>query len=275
LAMWPLLFQRPLVATAGLCVVWSGWSRARAKPPTKNIALNGRLAAGSLQRIVLQALLNRDFRLYTQIFEGARRKSTDVALDRQRSIARKNASLPIEANRKSGHMKYSNAQITYHWLSAALIFVMLGTGLAYSYELADAGIMTVHQWAGQGLIMVLVVRIIVRLSRNAPVNHTLHSAWEDMLARIVQAGLYLCMIAFVITGYVSASAEIDNVLIAPVSLAFARSDIGELLLEAHYMAKWVLLALLLFHIAGALKHAIWDKDNTLSNMTYHSKRTPL
>ncbi len=152
---------------------------------------------------------------------------------------------------------------------------MLGTGLAYSYELADAGAMTVHQWAGQGLIAVLVVRILVRLSRNAPVHHTPHSAWEDMLARIVQAGLYLCMIAFVVTGYVSASAETDNVLIAPVSLAFARSDMGELMLEAHYMAKWVLLALLLLHIAGALKHAIWDKDNTLSNMTYHSKRTPL
>lgn len=166
-------------------------------------------------------------------------------------------------------MKNSKVQIVYHWLSAALIVVMLGTGLANRFELADSGAMTLHQIVGQGLIIVLFLRIAVRLTRTAPAHLATHAPWEHRLAQVVHAGLYLCLIAFVVTGYVSASAETDNVLIAPVGLAIARSDLGEMLLEAHYMAKWVLLGLLAFHVAGALKHVVWDRDETLSNMTFN------
>ena len=166
-------------------------------------------------------------------------------------------------------MKYSNAQVAYHWLSFLLIMVMVGTGLGYSYDVFGDGAMRVHQISGQILIVVLVVRIATQLARRTPDIPNTHSMWERLLATAVQLALYGVLIAFVVTGYVSASAESSNALLMPVSLSFALSDTGEQLLEIHYMLKWVLLGLIGLHIAGALKHLIIDRDDTFSQMTFN------
>jgi len=166
-------------------------------------------------------------------------------------------------------MKYSNAQVAYHWLSFLLIMVMIGTGLGYSYDVFGDGAMRVHQISGQILIVVLVIRVATRLTRRTPDIPNTHSTWERLLATAVQLALYGVLIAFVVTGYVSASAESSNALLMPVSLSFALSDTGEQLLEIHYMLKWVLLGLIGLHIAGALKHLIIDRDDTFSQMTFN------
>jgi cytochrome b561 len=36
----------------------------------------------------------------------------------------------------------------------------------------------------------------------------------------------------------------------------------------HEIAGWVLLAFIILHVAGALKHAIIDKDETMSRMRW-------
>lgn len=171
--------------------------------------------------------------------------------------------------READAVKFSNAQIAYHWISFVLILIMFGSGLAYSYDLVGDGGMRVHQIAGQVLIVVLVIRIATRLARRAPPAPNAHPMWERLLAGVVQLALYGVLIAFVVTGYVSASAETSNALIAPVSLAFALSDTGEQFLDLHYMLKWVLLGLIGLHVAGALKHLIIDRDDTFSQMTFN------
>jgi len=166
-------------------------------------------------------------------------------------------------------MKYSNAQVFYHWFSFALIILMVGTGLAYSYEWTESNVMQVHQIAGQILIVLLVLRITSRLRRRGFKWETSHALWERMLAGTVQLALYVLLITYVGSGYVSASAETTNALIAPISLGFARSDLGEQILYLHYNLKWVLLGLVSLHVAGALKHAFIDRDVTLSHMNFH------
>lgn len=168
-------------------------------------------------------------------------------------------------------MKYSNAQVAYHWLTALLILLMLGTGFAYRFELADKAALTAHQIAGQLLIFVLALRLITRMTRRKGTDTAEHALWEQVLASTVHIGLYASTIAFVVTGYVSASALTNNSLIAPVDIAFARSDTGEILLEIHYLLKWVLLGFFALHFAGAMKHLIIDRDGSFSNMTFTRK----
>lgn len=168
-------------------------------------------------------------------------------------------------------MKYSRTQIILHWASALLIFAMAAGGLAYSYDLVGADVLRGHQIAGQVLIVLLFVRIAVKLFRKSPAPEASapqnsHATWERRLASTVHVALYICLIAFVASGYVSASALSNNMLLFPVDLAFARSDLGEQILEIHYRLKWVLLALFALHFAGAMKHALWDRDDTLSHM---------
>lgn len=169
-------------------------------------------------------------------------------------------------------MTYSRSQILYHWLTAALVLLMAGTGMAYFYELGGDAVMRVHQIAGQLLIVVLTLRLVTRFGSGAPPANLEHPKWERLLATLVHIGLYLAMIAFVITGYVSASAETDNLLLLPVELGFARSDAGERFLETHYALKWALLALFALHFAGALKHAFLDRDATLSRMSFTNNK---
>ncbi len=164
-------------------------------------------------------------------------------------------------------MKYSKAQIIYHWLSFAVLSVMALSGLAFTYDWIDKGSIGLHQIAGQLFIVVLGARLIARLIRPLERGDTPHGRFEVMAAHIVHGGLYLCMIAYVVTGYIAASGLGDPMLVAPLNQAFARSDTGEWFLEAHFALKWVLLALFTIHIAAVLKHRFWDKDRPLTNMT--------
>lgn len=167
-------------------------------------------------------------------------------------------------------MKYLTAQVTYHWVSFALILFMAGSGMAYSLELADKSALTGHQVAGQVLIVVIVLRIMSRAThKNAAADVP---TWEHRLAQVTHLALYLVMIAYVVSGYVSASGLNTPALLAPVDIGFARSDMGERFLDAHYQLKWVLLALVSLHIFGALKHKFWDKDDTLSKMTFTNRK---
>lgn len=168
-------------------------------------------------------------------------------------------------------MQYSQRQIVLHWISVLLILVMAGTGMAYSLEWADKAAMTWHQIAGQLLLVTLLARLFVRFTTRTDHSTTPYSALESRASQAVHTTLYVILVAYVVTGYVSASALGQNSLLAPVSIVFARSDIGETLLELHYALKWVLLALVAVHIAGALKHLIWDRHTGLSNMFLHSK----
>lgn len=169
-------------------------------------------------------------------------------------------------------MKYSKAQIRYHWISFAILVVMVLSGLAYSYDWIDTGSMGLHQVGGQIFIAILAARIVARLVRPVVADEENHSRFEALTARLVHGGLYLCMIAYVVTGYVAASGLRDPLLVAPVNQGFARSDMGELFLEAHFAIKWVLLALVTLHVAAVLKHRFWDKDSTISHMALNFRK---
>ncbi|PJI85408.1 cytochrome b561 [Yoonia maricola] len=164
-------------------------------------------------------------------------------------------------------MRYSRAQIVYHWLTVAVLAFMVLSGLAYNYDWIDTGSIRFHQLLGQIFIVLLAARLITRLIYPVTPDHADHTAFEVIAARIVHGGLYLCMIAYVFTGYIAASGLRDPMLLAPVNQAFARSDAGEWLLEAHFTLKWILLALFTLHFAGALKHLLWQQNKPISNMT--------
>ncbi|MCH2076974.1 MAG: cytochrome b/b6 domain-containing protein [Rhodobacteraceae bacterium] len=160
---------------------------------------------------------------------------------------------------------FSRPQIAFHWISAALVLLMAATGMMYFLEIADRTAMQVHQISGQILILVLIGRLIVKArAKRRTVSD--HAAWERGLALLVQIALYLALIVAVVTGYVSVSAFSSNMLLFPVDIGFARSDTGEQLLEVHYLMKWVFLGLIGLHVAGALKHHLIDRDNTLRHM---------
>lgn len=164
-------------------------------------------------------------------------------------------------------VRFTPAQIAFHWLTAGLVLAMAVSGMMYFWEIADRAAMRAHQVMGQALIVVLALRLAVKaraaLRERRPSDH---AGWERALAALTHVALYAALIVAVVTGYVSASAFSSSMLIWPVDQGFARSDTGEQFLETHFAMKWVFLGLVSLHVAGALKHHFVDRDDTLRAM---------
>ena len=163
-------------------------------------------------------------------------------------------------------MRYSYGIILLHWTTAVLIFALTTSGLLYSYKIVGSNALIFHQWGGQLLSALVFVWIGVRLAFGVGPCNPDHVWWEKIIAAIVKITLYILLIAYIVTGYVSASGLRSTELLFPINVAFARSDLGDLFMEAHFALKWVLLVVLALHLLGTLKHSFIDRDNTLRNI---------
>jgi len=163
-------------------------------------------------------------------------------------------------------MRYSFGIIVLHWTTAALVFALATSGLLYSYKIVGSNALIFHQWGGQLLSALVFVWIGVRLAFGVGPRNPDHVWWEKILAALVKMTLYALLIAYVITGYVTASGLRNAELLFPINVAFARSDLGDLFMEAHFALKWVLLAVLGLHVLGTIKHSFIDRDNTFRNI---------
>ena len=163
-------------------------------------------------------------------------------------------------------MRYSFGIILLHWTTAVLVFALATSGLLYSHKIFGSSALIFHQWGGQLLSVLVFIWIGVRLAFGVGPRNPDHVWWEKILAAIVKITLYLLLIAYVVTGYVSASGLKSTELLFPINVAFARSDLGDLFMEAHFALKWVLLSVLALHLLGTLKHSFIDRDNTFRNI---------
>ncbi len=163
-------------------------------------------------------------------------------------------------------MRYSYGIIVLHWSTAVLMFALATSGLLYSYKIVGSNALIFHQWGGQLLLVLALIWIGLRIAYGVGPHNPDHIWWEKVLADLIKITLYILLVAYVITGYVTASGLRSTELLFPIDTAFARSDLGELFMEAHITLKWVLLAVLAIHVLGTLKHSFIDRDNTFRNI---------
>ena len=163
-------------------------------------------------------------------------------------------------------MRYPFGIIVLHWTTAALVSALALSGLLYSYKIIGSNALIFHQWGGQLLLVLVFIWIGVRLAFGVGTRNPDHMRWEKVLAALVKITLYILLVAYVVTGYVTASGLRSTELLFPINVAFARSDLGDLFMEAHFTLKWVLFAVLVLHLLGTLKHSFIDRDNTFRNI---------
>ena len=160
-------------------------------------------------------------------------------------------------------MRYSYGIIVLHWTTAALMLALVASGLLYSFKIVGSNALIFHQWGGQLLSVIAFIWIALRLVLGVGPRNANHAWWEKTLATLIKITLYVLLVAYVATGYVTASGLRSTELLFPINVAFARSDVGDLFMEAHFALKWVFLAVLALHVLGTLKHSLIDRDKTL------------
>ena len=168
--------------------------------------------------------------------------------------------------------RYSGVAMILHWLIALLI--VLNFAAAWISETMPRPermqIMANHKAIGITVLILTVIRIAWRLTHRPPPLQRTLQPWERMLASAVHALFYVLMIGLPLTGWsmVSAGGPVRMFgLFSMPALPVPTTDaVGDTFYDLHVKLAWVMLALFVLHVAGALKHQFLDHDATLGRM---------
>ena len=174
---------------------------------------------------------------------------------------------------------YGGVTKTFHWLTALLILTAIPLGAvanALPYDSAEAlarkaTLFSIHKTVGLAAFAVALARILWALVQPKPQGLAGHGRAEATLAAIVHWMLYGAMVVVPLTGWIHHAATTG---FAPIwwplgqDLPFVPKDDGVAAIFAglHVVTKWVLVAAIGLHVAGALKHHLIDRDATLRRM---------
>ena len=158
-----------------------------------------------------------------------------------------------------------------HWLMATIILSLIVVGV-YMEGLADdaANKYAFYPWHksfGVLVIILLVIRIGFRLGIAIPPLPETINKWEKTLAHLVHGGIYLLMAAVPISGYVMSgsyekSSGIDFFGLKLPDLVPKNEALFDIAHELHEILPFLLLALVILHIAGAIKHRFFDNEQS-------------
>ena len=173
------------------------------------------------------------------------------------------------------HTRYSAVAIVLHWLiAAAIVFqVIIAWRMGGGRTPEGFALIQLHKSIGITVLLLSLVRLAWRLTHRPPPLPAGMATWEKVLAKVAHIGLYVIMIGLPITGWIMVSASRIQVptllygvipwphvpglahLAEPAKSAW--HGFGE---TGHEVLTWGAYALVALHVAGALKHQLFSKD---------------
>lgn len=162
---------------------------------------------------------------------------------------------------------YGTLSKILHWVLVILLLMMILGGLAYSREWVEGLEQVNHERFGKTILALAVVRLALRLIAPAPKPNPGHATWEIGLAHTIHWSLYIVLFLYPLSGWFMVSAE-EFAMSAPLPYWLTPYYLSDPAYDLHIAMKWVLLGLVGLHIAGALKHAVLDRDGTLKRMWF-------
>ena len=180
--------------------------------------------------------------------------------------------LPIEDSRR-----YSATAIALHWLLAVALVAMFAAGLymtSLPFSPARLKLYNWHKWAGATVLALSLLRLLWRVTHRPPPLPTRIAAAMPRWQHIAHHGTHHLLYAFFfivpLVGWAYSSAAGFPIVwfgmmqlpdFVPVSPALA-----EMIKPWHKITAFTLAALVVLHVAAALKHQWLDRDNLLARM---------
>jgi cytochrome b561 len=167
--------------------------------------------------------------------------------------------------------KFSPLQRVLHWTMAAAIFLMLfiGIGMVSTITPAHLTLLSIHKPLGIAILILVIVRLIVRLTRGTPPLPSDLPSLMKFAAHASHWALYGLMFAMPLIGWGMLSAAGDPVVVAGIHLPPILPMDGAMhgvLRQAHTWLALVLFAVVLGHLAAALFHALVRRDGVFESM---------
>jgi cytochrome b561 len=168
-----------------------------------------------------------------------------------------------------------------HWLIVALIIVQV-TLASMADDLPSGmkklSLLARHKSVGITILMLAILRLLWRWMNPTPVLPQTLRSWEQSLARLTHVLLYVLLFAMPLSGWTMSSARGFPVswfgFIQLPDLVPKNKSLYEALLMTHSTLAWVLGAVVVLHVAAALKHHFMLKDDVLRRMLPFTNTTP-
>ncbi|HMV55367.1 MAG TPA: cytochrome b [Rhodocyclaceae bacterium] len=169
--------------------------------------------------------------------------------------------------------RYTATAVTLHWLVALGIFGAFSLGL-YMHELplspTKLKLYSYHKWAGVTIFLFVLIRLAWRATHPPPPLPAAMPAWQRTVAHALHHLLYLLMVAIPITGWLMSSAKgFQTVwfgLVPLPDLLDKNKELGDTLALVHKTLNLTMAALVISHVAAAVKHHVFDRDDVLARM---------
>jgi cytochrome b561 len=169
---------------------------------------------------------------------------------------------------------YSRTAIVLHWSIAALVFAQLALGWwMIDIPKHPVGVrawwFNVHKSIGITIGLLVIFRILWRLTHPAPPLPDTLPAWQRAAAKVSHAGLYLCLLTMPITGYLGSSFTRYPIKYFGYAIPHWGWDapaLKELTSQIHFGTVCVFMALILVHVTAAVRHLVTRDDRIFQRM---------
>jgi cytochrome b561 len=169
--------------------------------------------------------------------------------------------------------RYTATAIALHWIIAVAVIAQFTWGWVMQTIpkqppglRADA--FNMHKSVGLTILALMVVRALWRWRHPAPPLPAL-PPWQATTARVNHGVLYACLFLMPLAGYLGSVFSGYPVKYFGLTLpAWGWKDdaIKSAMSGLHFAVSWILLAAVALHVAGALKHWLWDRDGLVARM---------
>ena len=180
---------------------------------------------------------------------------------------------PAGANRSFNDAaeRYNRTARALHWTIALLVIGNIVGGLLHETIEDTINLIPLHKSVGMTVLALTLVRIGWRFTWRAPLHPASMTRLEVAAARGVHIVFYGLMLAMPLSGWIMASAGKYPLtwfgLVDLPKLAVTRADPAYLVgRQAHEVLGWLFAALVILHVAAALRHHFLLRDRVLERM---------
>jgi len=169
----------------------------------------------------------------------------------------------------------SVAKILHWWVAAMIVLQFVLAKLAERAEdngsqLQQLALLANHKSVGITILAIALVRLVWRFTQPTPAPLPM-PAWQRVAAAMSHWSLYALLFLLPVTGWLMSSASAFSVswfnLVQLPDFVAADPDLKERLESIHKTLAKALLIVAGVHVAGALKHAVIDKDGALRRIS--------